>query len=68
MTFEDLSNIELSEQIDLWIRGERDRSIIKRRLIDRICYEPLAEEFDLSVSQIKKIVYKSEQRLYSHIS
>ena len=64
MNLDDLSNIELSLLIDTWVRGERDRAILKRRLIDRVCYEPLAEEFDLSVRQIKKIVYKGEERLF----
>ena len=67
MNIEDLSNTELSDIIDDWIRGERDRKILKRRLIDGICYEPLAEEFDLSVRQIKKIVYKGEERLFAHL-
>ena len=56
--------------IDEWIIGknsERDRAILKRRLLDGICYEPLAEEFDLSVRQTKNIVYRSEMRLFKHI-
>lgn len=56
--------------IDEWIIGknsERDRAILKRRLLDEVCYEPLAEEFDLSVRQIKNIVYRSETRLFKHI-
>ncbi len=56
--------------IDEWITGknsERDRAILKRRLLDGVCYEPLAEEFDLSVRQIKNIVYRSETRLFKHI-
>lgn len=56
--------------IDEWIIGknsERDRAILKRRLLDGICYEPLAEEFDLSVRQVKNIVYRSEMRLFKHI-
>lgn len=56
--------------IDEWIIGknsERDRAILKRRLLGGVCYEPLAEEFDLSVRQIKNIVYRSETRLFKHI-
>lgn len=56
--------------IDEWIIGknsERDRAILKRRLLDGVCYEPLAEEFDLSVRQVKNIVYRSETRLFKHI-
>jgi DNA-directed RNA polymerase specialized sigma24 family protein len=65
---EDVSNSELSILIDEWIKSERDRAILKRRLIDGICYEPLAEEFDLSVRQVKNIIYKGENILFSKIS
>ena len=57
-------NSQISKAIDEYIHSERDRAILKRRLIDGICYEPLAEEFDLSVRQIKTIVYKSQDRLF----
>ena len=63
----DISNSELSTLIDEWISSERDRKILKRRLIDGVCYEPLAEEFGLSARQIKNIVYKSEEKLFKHI-
>ena len=65
---ENVSNSELSVLIDEWIKSERDRSLLKRRLIDGICYEPLAEEFDLSVRQVKNIIYKGENILFSIIS
>jgi hypothetical protein len=62
-----LSNSQKAELIDEWISNEKYRSILKRRLIDGICYEPLAEEFGMSVRQIKNIVYKSEKRLLPHL-
>ena len=62
-----LSRSEISALIDEWIFSERDRKILKRRLLDGICFEPLAEEFDLSVRQVKNIVYKSEDRLFKHV-
>ena len=55
---------EVEHIIDTWIFGERDRKIMKRRMIDKIHFEPLAEEFDLSVSQVKNIVYKAEDKLF----
>ena len=64
---DDISNQEIEQEIDKWIHSERDRQILKRRLIDGICYEPLAAEFDMSVRQIKNIVYKTEARLFRHI-
>lgn len=66
----DLSRTEIENLIDEWIVGrnaERDRAILKRRLIDGITYDRLAEEFDLSVRQTKNIVYKCEDLLYKHI-
>ena len=62
----DLSRTEIESLIDEWILNERDRKILKRRLIDHICYEPLAEEFDLSVRQVKNIVYKCSDKIFRH--
>lgn len=67
---EDISNTELCKIIDEWINGrhaERNREIMKRRLIDGICFEPLAEEFGLSVRYIKTVVYKCEDKIFSHL-
>lgn len=64
---DNLSRTDVSALIDEWIFSERDRKILKRRLLDGICFEPLAEEFDLSVRQVKNIVYKSEDKLFKHI-
>lgn len=66
-----LSRSELEHLIDEWIIGrnaERDRKILKRRLLDGITYDKLAEEFELSVRQLKNIIYKAEDRLFSHIN
>lgn len=63
----DLSRSEWENLIDEYIFKERDRAILKRRLLDGICYEPLAEEFDLSVPQTKTIVYKATEKLIKHL-
>lgn len=66
----DLSRTAISDAIDEWIIGRnaaRNREILKRRLFDGITYERLAEEFDMSVRQIKTIVYKTEETLFKHI-
>ena len=51
-----LSVSETERLINEWIFNERNRSILKRRMLDGITYEQLAEEFDMSVSQVKRIV------------
>ena len=66
----DYTRTEIENAINEYIVGknaERDRQIMRRRLIDGICYEPLAEEFNLSVSQIKRIIYKSQDIIFRHI-
>lgn len=73
MTNEELfskSRSEWEHLIDEWVIGrnaERDKAILKRRLLDGVLLEPLAEEFDLSVQQIKTIIYNAQNRISKHI-
>lgn len=56
--------------IDEWVVGrnaERDRKILKRRFLDGVGFERLAEEFDLSTRHTKSIVYKYSTILLYHI-
>ena len=61
------TNSQMRALIDEYIHSERDRAILKRRLVDGIFFEPLAEEFGMSDRQIKTIVYRSEKILFSHL-
>ena len=58
------TNSQILEVIGEYLHSDRDRSILARRLIDGITYERLAEEFDLSVRQVKNIVYRNEEILF----
>jgi DNA-directed RNA polymerase specialized sigma subunit len=58
------TNEEIREKIDNLIHSERDRKLMERRLIDGITQEALAEEFDLSVRQVQRIIYKSQKILF----
>ena len=65
-----LTSTDIARFIDENVVGryaERDRSIMKRRIVDGILYEPLAEEFDLSVRQTKNIIYKRIQQLLKRL-
>lgn len=64
----DYENPEIEEIIDRVIHSERDRAILKRRLCDGICFEPLSEEFYLSVRQTKRIVYKGIERISKELT
>lgn len=67
MMFENISRTELSFLIEEWIHNERDRNIMRRRILDGIVYEKLAEEFELSVPQVKTIVYKNQSKILKHM-
>jgi DNA-directed RNA polymerase specialized sigma subunit len=58
------TNEEIREKINSLIHSERDRKLMERRLIDGITQEALAEEFDLSVRQVQRIIYKSQKILF----
>ena len=63
--FNNISNTDLQHIIEEWIKNERDRGIMKRRLIDGITIEKLAEEYDLSVKQVHRLTMKYSEYLYS---
>lgn len=50
------TNKEVSELIDDNVHSERDRYILKRKLIDGITFERLAEDVDMSVRGVRYIV------------
>ena len=67
LKFDDYSNDAVERSINLYIHSIRDREVLKRRLIDGVRYERLAEEFEMSVRQIKNIVYKGERIIFKKI-
>jgi DNA-binding CsgD family transcriptional regulator len=58
------TNSQIEFAIAEFVHSERDRQVLRRRLIDGITFERLAEEQDMSVRQIKNIVYKNESILF----
>ena len=61
------TNSQIRALIEEYIHSERDRALLYRRMVDGICFEPLSEEFGLSVRQTKNIVYREQERLFRHI-
>ena len=64
---DDLPRSRIEYLIDEWIHDQRDRAVVSRRLLDGIIFEKLAEEFDLSVTQVKTICYRSQKKIIEHI-
>lgn len=63
----DLSRTDTERLINEWILNARDRDILRRRLIDGVPFEELAEEFNLSTQRVKAIVYQSHRTLSLHM-
>lgn len=62
-----LSRSAWGKLIDEWIFSERDRRILKRRLLDSLTFAELSEEFYLSERQVKRIVARCTESLSRHI-
>ena len=62
-----LSLPEYETLIENWVFSERDRAIMKRKLLDAVTYERISEEYELSVSQVKRIVKKWRTVLLAHL-
>lgn len=64
----ELPRSSIERLIDEWIFNENHRAILKRRLLDGITMEGLAEEFNYSTDRIKEIVHKAQSQLFKHLS
>lgn len=60
----DLPNSEIERRISEYIHSERDRRIMRLRLIDGLTYERIAEAFEMSPRYIRALV----KRLKKYIS
>ena len=61
------TNSQARDIIAEHIHSERDRKIMERRLIDGLTFEHLAEEFELSVSQVKRIIWKNSEIIFRNL-
>ena len=49
-----------------WVHNEVDRKMLERKLLDGICFEPLAEEFEMSVNHCQARIKKAKAQLFKH--
>lgn len=63
----DLTTSEIENLIDEWCRNEKYRRILKYKFVDGYTHERIAEIVDMSVRQIKNIVYKQGDKVLYHI-
>ena len=67
LAVDNLSNSQIEHLIDEWCHNQKYREILKLRFIHGMTFEALAEEVDMSVRQIKNIVYKQGDKVLYHI-
>lgn len=63
----DYANSIVSHIIDEYVHSERDRAIIKRRLIDGISIERLAYEFNRTPRAMQARVTKLQTIVFLHL-
>ena len=64
---DDYSADNIAAVIDQWIKHERNRAIMKSKLIDGLTYEQVAEKYDLSVRYTKTLIYSLEMKVFEHL-
>ena len=61
------TNDKMEYVISQYVHSERDRNILRRWFIDGVLQKELADEFDLSIRAIRKIILKHEAVLFRHL-
>lgn len=71
MNIEDsnFDRFEWENLIDRWIFDEKDRIILKRKFLDNIALEKIAEEKEVQLSsrQVNRRFEKAKKQLFKHI-
>ena len=62
------SRSEWERLIDEWIFNERDRTILKRKLLDGVSIERIAEEVDMSPRQAQRIIHRQSEKLFDKLA
>lgn len=65
--FDEIANSTITAAIDEWIHNAKHRAILKDKLVNGLTFEELAEAHDISVRHAQNIVYKAEDKLFSHL-
>jgi hypothetical protein len=61
--FEELKNSEIQHLIDENIHSQRDREIMKYKLIDGRTAEWIADKFDMNFRTVQRIIARNKIRL-----
>lgn len=62
-----LDRYEWENLIDRWIFDEKDRIILKRKFLDNVSLERIAEDLDMSPRQINRRFNKAKMQLFKRL-
>ena len=68
MNLTNITNTQIKEVISEYIHSERDRCILVDRYCNGYTFERISEIYDMSTVQIKRIVYKNEMTIFTHLN
>ncbi len=63
-----LPRSEWEKLIDEWIFSEKQRAMMKRKLLDGITYEQLAEEYEMSTRGAFDMISKGMRAIVPHVT
>ena len=63
----DYSNFRFEELTKEFIHSARDRQMLIRFYVDDATLDELCEEFHLSLTQVKRIVYSGGDTVFNHM-
>ena len=61
------TNSQIEYLISEYIHSKRNREILHLRFIDGLTYEQISESVDMSVRQVKNIIYKEQDKIFRHM-
>ena len=65
--FEEIPNDKIEATIEQWVKGSRNREIIRDRLIGYMTYERIAEKHDLTLRYVQSLIYRLEETVFKHL-
>lgn len=63
----DIPNSLIVKVIDEWVKGDRNRAIMRDRYIDLMPYEAIAETYSLSVSTVVRAISKYSPVMFNQL-
>ena len=64
----DFSNYRFAEAVAEYVHSKRDREMLIRFYVDDATYDELCDEFNLSLSQVKRIIINKGMIAFKHMN